>query len=117
MSGRRSLVAGSGERRGAGGLCGAGVSLPQEFLDFRDTIRQIAQERIAPRAAEIDAKAEYPWDVRALLGENDILALPFAAVIKIVLREAGSPRRRRMALLRDTPQPEAPPEPDLTPTT
>src|SRR5688500_6117669 len=52
-------------------------SLPQEFLDFRDTIRQIAQERIAPRAAEIDAKAEYPWDVRTLLGENDILALPF----------------------------------------
>src|SRR5688500_15002145 len=53
-------------------------SLPQEFLDFRDTIRQIAQERIAPRAAEIDAKAEYPWDVRRLLAENDILALPFA---------------------------------------
>ena len=45
-----------------------------------------------------------------------ILALPFAAVIKIVLREAGSPRRRRMALLRETPQPEPPPEPDLTPT-
>jgi alkylation response protein AidB-like acyl-CoA dehydrogenase len=53
-------------------------SVPQEFLDFRDTIRQIAQERIAPRAAEIDAKAEYPDDVRALLAENDVLALPFA---------------------------------------
>jgi alkylation response protein AidB-like acyl-CoA dehydrogenase len=52
-------------------------SVPQEFLDFRDTIRQIAQERIAPRAAEIDAKSEYPWDVRRLLAENDILALPF----------------------------------------
>ena len=43
-----------------------------------------------------------------------ILAVPFAAVIKIVLREAGSPRRQRMALLRETPQPEPPPpEPDL----
>jgi acyl-CoA dehydrogenase len=52
--------------------------IPQEYLDFRDTIRQIAQERIAPRAQEIDLKAEYPWDVRKLLGENDILALPFA---------------------------------------
>jgi alkylation response protein AidB-like acyl-CoA dehydrogenase len=51
--------------------------VPQEFLDFRDTIRQIARERIAPRAAEIDATAEYPWDVRNLLAENDILALPF----------------------------------------
>jgi acyl-CoA dehydrogenase len=51
--------------------------VPQEFVDFRDTIRQIARERIAPRAAEIDAKAEYPWDVRKLLAENDVLALPF----------------------------------------
>ena len=54
-------------------------SIPREHLDFRDTIRQIAQERIAPRAAEIDHAGEYPWDVRQLLGENDILALPFEA--------------------------------------
>jgi acyl-CoA dehydrogenase len=52
--------------------------IPQEYLDFRDTIRQIAQERIAPRAAEIDATAEYPRDVRELLSANDVLALPFA---------------------------------------
>src|SRR6185436_9452299 len=30
-----------------------------------------------------------------------ILAVPFAAVIKIVLREAGRPRRERMAALRE----------------
>jgi predicted PurR-regulated permease PerM len=30
-----------------------------------------------------------------------ILAVPFAAVIKIILREAGSPRRERMAALRE----------------
>jgi predicted PurR-regulated permease PerM len=36
-----------------------------------------------------------------------ILAVPFAAVIKIVLREAGAPRRRRMeALRRQEPAPE-----------
>ncbi len=52
-------------------------TLPQEFLDFRDTIRQIVQERIAPRAHDIDAEAAYPWDIRELLGENDILGLPF----------------------------------------
>ena len=39
-------------------------TIPQEHLDFRDTIRQIARERIAPRAAEIDEKAEYPQDLR-----------------------------------------------------
>ncbi len=54
-------------------------TIPQEHLDFRDTIRQIAQERIAPRAAEIDEKAEYPHDLRRLLSEQDILGLPFEA--------------------------------------
>src|SRR5437660_2393993 len=52
-------------------------TIPQEYLDFRDTIRQIAQERVAPRAAEIDEKAEYPHDLRALLAEHDVLGLPF----------------------------------------
>src|SRR3954464_12225882 len=52
-------------------------SIPQENLDFRDTIRQIAQERIAPRAAEIDQADEYPWDIRQLVGDQDILGLPF----------------------------------------
>ncbi len=51
--------------------------LPREHLDFRDAIRRIAQERIAPRAHDIDERAEYPWDVRRLLAENDILGLPF----------------------------------------
>ena len=52
-------------------------TIPQEYLDFRDTIREIAQERIAPRAAAIDEKAEYPHDLRRLLAEQDILGLPF----------------------------------------
>jgi alkylation response protein AidB-like acyl-CoA dehydrogenase len=52
-------------------------TVPQEYLDFRDTIREIATERIAPRAAEIDETAEYPHDLRQLLAEQDILGLPF----------------------------------------
>src|SRR5205807_1692279 len=52
-------------------------TIPQEHLDFRDTIRQIAQERIAPRAAEIDEKAEYPQDLRELFAEQDLFGLPF----------------------------------------
>jgi alkylation response protein AidB-like acyl-CoA dehydrogenase len=51
--------------------------LPEEHRDFRATIRQLARERIAPRAAEIDAGDEYPWDIRRLLAEQDVLALPF----------------------------------------
>src|SRR5438874_7702082 len=52
-------------------------AIPQEHLDFRDTIRQIAQERVAPRAAEIDEKAEYPRDIRELFAEHDLFGLPF----------------------------------------
>src|ERR671934_2903938 len=53
--------------------------LPDEHKEFRSTIRQIVDEKVRPRAAEIDATAEYPWDVRKLFAEQDILALPFAA--------------------------------------
>jgi alkylation response protein AidB-like acyl-CoA dehydrogenase len=52
-------------------------SLPQEFQDFRDTIRDLVQGEVAPRAAEIDAKAEYPWDVRKAFADHDLLGLPF----------------------------------------
>jgi acyl-CoA dehydrogenase len=51
--------------------------LPQEYKDFRDTIRQIVDEKVRPRAAEIDATGEYPHDIRKLFAEQDILALPF----------------------------------------
>src|SRR3954451_25261078 len=52
-------------------------ALTQDQVDFRDTIRQIVREGVAPRAAEIDAKAEYPWDLRKLFAEQDLLGLPF----------------------------------------
>jgi alkylation response protein AidB-like acyl-CoA dehydrogenase len=52
-------------------------SLPQEFIDFRETIRKMVAERVAPRAAEIDAKAEYPRDLRQLFAEHDLFGLPF----------------------------------------
>src|SRR5436305_5888704 len=52
-------------------------SLPQEFLDFRETIRKMVAERVAPRAAEIDASAEYPRDLRELFAEHDLFGLPF----------------------------------------
>jgi alkylation response protein AidB-like acyl-CoA dehydrogenase len=57
------------------GPCG----LPQELADLRATIARIAAERIAPRAGEIDRSGTYPQDIRELLAENDILALPVAA--------------------------------------
>ena len=51
--------------------------VPEEHREFLDGIRQMVQGKIAPRAAEIDRTGEYPWDIRKLLAEHDVLALPF----------------------------------------
>src|ERR1041385_1537703 len=51
--------------------------LTEEQVLLRDTIRELADERIAPRAAEIDRSGEFPEDIRQLLAEHDVLALPF----------------------------------------
>jgi alkylation response protein AidB-like acyl-CoA dehydrogenase len=40
-------------------------------------VRELARERVAPRAAEIDRSAEFPWDMVELMREHDLLRLPF----------------------------------------
>jgi alkylation response protein AidB-like acyl-CoA dehydrogenase len=52
--------------------------LTPDQLEFRDMIRRMVRERVAPRAAEIDAKAEYPHDIRRLFADHDLFGLPFA---------------------------------------
>jgi alkylation response protein AidB-like acyl-CoA dehydrogenase len=42
-----------------------------------EAVRTLARERIAPRAAEVDHAAEFPWDAVELLRENDVFALAF----------------------------------------
>jgi alkylation response protein AidB-like acyl-CoA dehydrogenase len=51
--------------------------LTDEQREIRDLIRTLARERIAPRAAEIDESAEFPWDMVELFREHEILGLPF----------------------------------------
>jgi alkylation response protein AidB-like acyl-CoA dehydrogenase len=51
--------------------------LSDEQREIRDLVRTLARERIAPRAAEIDAAAEFPWDMVELLRDHEILGLPF----------------------------------------
>ena len=53
--------------------------LTEEQTLLRDAIRTLADERVAPRAAEIDRTSEFPQDLRDLLAAQDILALPFQA--------------------------------------
>jgi alkylation response protein AidB-like acyl-CoA dehydrogenase len=51
--------------------------LREEHELLRDAVRVLADERVAPRAAEIDRTGEFPEDLRRLLADHDILALPF----------------------------------------
>ncbi len=51
--------------------------LTEEQREIRDLVRQLARERIAPRAAEIDESHEFPWDVVDLFRENDLFGLFF----------------------------------------
>ncbi len=51
--------------------------LTDEQRLLRDTVRELADEKIAPRAAEIDRAAEFPWDVKELLATHDLFTLHF----------------------------------------
>jgi alkylation response protein AidB-like acyl-CoA dehydrogenase len=51
--------------------------LTPEQREVRELVRALARERIAPRAAEIDKQAEFPWDVVELYRENGLFGLMF----------------------------------------
>ncbi|MEW5991446.1 MAG: acyl-CoA dehydrogenase family protein [Chloroflexota bacterium] len=57
----------------------SGHRLTEEQILLRDTLRELADARIAPRAADIDRSGEFPEDIRRLLAQHDVLGLPFPA--------------------------------------
>ena len=52
--------------------------LTPEQQELRDLVRTIARERIAPRAAEIDATHEFPWDIVEAYRDAGVFGLFFA---------------------------------------
>ena len=54
------------------------VRLTEEQILLRDAVRVLADDQVAPRAAEIDRAGVWPEDMRRLLADHDILAIPFA---------------------------------------
>ncbi|MBE7638609.1 acyl-CoA dehydrogenase [Sneathiella sp. P13V-1] len=51
--------------------------LTEDQRAIRDLVRRIANEKVAPRANEIDKTAEYPQDMFDLLKELGLFTLPF----------------------------------------
>jgi alkylation response protein AidB-like acyl-CoA dehydrogenase len=52
-------------------------SLPGELEEFRKLVREIAEEHIAPRAAEIDETDEWPKDLWELMVANELMAVGY----------------------------------------
>jgi alkylation response protein AidB-like acyl-CoA dehydrogenase len=51
--------------------------LGEELEQFRKLVREIAEERIEPRAADIDATDEFPHDVHRLLVESELMSVGY----------------------------------------
>src|SRR3954471_17599057 len=51
--------------------------LSDEQREIRDLVRTLARERVAPRAAEIDRSAEFPWDVVELFRDNELFGVMY----------------------------------------
>ncbi|MCK4470519.1 MAG: acyl-CoA dehydrogenase [Anaerolineae bacterium] len=52
--------------------------LTEEQRLFRRMVREFAEQEIAPRAEEIDATDEFPWDIFRKMGQVGLLGLPIA---------------------------------------
>lgn len=53
------------------------LKLTEEQIIIQKTARQIAEEKIAPRAKEIDEKQEFPHDIVKLYYENEFLTVMY----------------------------------------
>ena len=51
--------------------------LSDEQEMFRSTVRALAEAKIAPRAAEIDERDEFPHDIHELLVRNDLMTIGY----------------------------------------
>src|SRR6267142_2323343 len=49
--------------------------LSEEHQALREAVRALADDKIAPRAAEVDRTAEFPWDVYESLVKADFHAV------------------------------------------
>jgi alkylation response protein AidB-like acyl-CoA dehydrogenase len=51
--------------------------LPEELEEFRSLVREIAEDKIAPRAAEIDRTDEWPEDLYDVLVQNELTGVGY----------------------------------------
>src|SRR5918999_5043385 len=56
---------------------GLNFHFTEEQLAFRQSVRELVEDKIVPRAAEIDEADEYPWDIDELLVKNGLSGVSY----------------------------------------
>lgn len=56
---------------------GLSFTLTDEQQAFRASVRELVEDKIAPRASEIDAEDEFPWDIDDLLVKNGLSGVSY----------------------------------------
>jgi butyryl-CoA dehydrogenase/acyl-CoA dehydrogenase len=56
---------------------GLNFTLTEEQQAFRQSIRELVEDKLAPRATEIDEADEYPWDIDELLVKNGFAGVSY----------------------------------------
>jgi len=51
------------------------LNFVEEQKMLREMVAKLAKEKMAPKAAEMDAKAEFPWDNMKLVAGEGLLGL------------------------------------------
>ena len=53
-------------------------ALDEDYQALSDTVREFADEVVAPVSAELDEKHEFPYEIVAQMGEMGLFGLPFS---------------------------------------
>jgi butyryl-CoA dehydrogenase/acyl-CoA dehydrogenase len=58
-------------------MSGLSFELGEEQEAFRRSVRELVEDKIAPRAAEIDETDEYPWDIDEVMVKNGFTGVSY----------------------------------------
>ena len=103
-SARRRRVRGRAAHERRAARCSSG-SYARSMNEIAQGVRELAEHHLKPRAAEIDARGEFPHDVRELFRAHDVFATDRPARVRRARRQpadAHARLRADRALLRAT---------------
>ena len=74
--------------------------LTEELQELRAVVRALADDKIAPRAAEVDESGEFPWDVHEALAKAELTAVHIPEAYGITQIYEGTNQIQRTVMAR-----------------